>query len=220
MVMIEAAGFPSSAPAGDRNVGSQSIDGFLDALASGAPSPGGGSAAALTGALAAALIAMVCRVTAERDPAAGDLTGIAGSADGLRNRLKGLAGADADAYEALLAARRLPAHVRAAAAQAALRRATEVPLDVAAASREALALAERVARVARASTLADLRVAAALGRAALDGAAVTARINLRDSTDRDFAGVAERQVDALIDEGRGLAERVARTVADRIGRVE
>jgi formiminotetrahydrofolate cyclodeaminase len=219
MLMIEATGFPSSAPRASRNVGAQSIDGFLAALASGAPSPGGGSAAALAGALAAALIAMVCRVTSEREPAARDLAGLAVTADGLRDRLKGLAGADAEAYEALLAARRLPAHARPAAAQAALRRATEVPIDVVAASRDALALADRIAGVARASTLSDLQVAAALARAALDGAAVTARMNLRDSTDRDFAGVAERHVDTLVDEGWALAERVAAAVGGRTGRV-
>jgi formiminotetrahydrofolate cyclodeaminase len=218
MVMMAAAEFPGSAGAAGGGVNGQTIATFLDALASGAPSPGGGSAAALAGALAAALVAMVCRVTSQRDPGAEALAGIALTADGLRERLQGLAGADADAYQALLTARRLPAHARPAAAQAALRRATEVPLDVVATSRDVLTLADRIAPAARASTVSDLSVAAVAARAALDGGAVTAGINLRDSTDRDFVGVAQRRLDALVDEGRALAERVSAVLAERIGR--
>ncbi len=203
-----------------RDVPSESIATYLAQLASATPAPGGGSAAALAGALAAALVAMVCRVTAAREPAAADLATAAGAADRIRQRLTALAGADADAYEALLAARRLPADARASAMRVALRRATEVPLDLVEASRDVLGLCARAAPQARASTLGDLQVAAALARGALDGGAVTVRINLRDSTDTDFPAAAGRKVDALAAEGHGLIEQVLNAIAARAARGE
>jgi formiminotetrahydrofolate cyclodeaminase len=206
-------------PAG-RDIEAQSVGAFLDALASGVPSPGGGSAAALAGALAAALVAMSSRVTADRDPAATDLAEAATAADQLRRRLTALAGADAEAYEALLAARRLPPASRAAAAQTALRRATDVPLDLVAAARDTLAMCERIVRRVRSSTLSDLQVANALAVAALEAGAVTAQTNLRDSTDREFAGTARRELDQRVAEGRALAKQVVNAAADRVGRVD
>ena len=214
---IEPGVASAPSPAG-RDVGAQSVRAFLEALASGAPSPGGGSAAAVAGALAAAIVAMSSRVTADRDPAAADLAEAATAADHLRRRLTALAGADADAYEALLAARRLPVTVRAAAAQAALRRATDVPIDLVAAARDTLAMCERVVRRVRASTLSDLQVANAIAVAALEAGAITAQTNLRDSTDREFAGAARRELDQRVSEGRALAQRIADAVADRVGR--
>jgi formiminotetrahydrofolate cyclodeaminase len=99
----------------------------------------------------------------------------------------------------------------------ALHRATETPLAVVAAARDVLALAETTAHGARASTLADLSVAVALARGVLDGAAATARANLRDLRDAEFAGAAERRLSALTTEGATLAARAARVIAERTG---
>jgi formiminotetrahydrofolate cyclodeaminase len=191
---------------------------YLADLASAAPAPGGGSAAALAAALGAALVAMTCRVTDKHAGAApeGRLLGeLAGDADGLRHRLTALANDDARAYSGVIAARRLPLPERGTAVQDALTRATEVPERLAAESRNVLALCDRIAPCARASTLSDLGVAAILAHGALRAAALTARMNLAGIADGDFTGETSRRLDALVAEGMTLAERIETALAAR-----
>ena len=210
-----------SGAAGDLDGGGVEEDAvgrYLADLASAAPAPGGGSAAALAAALGAALVAMTCRVTdkhAGGAPEGRPLGELAEEADGLRHRLTALANDDARAYSAVIAARRLPAPERGTAAQDALKRATEVPERLAAESRHVLALCERIAPSARASTLSDLGVAAILAHGALRAAALTARMNLAGIADGDFTGETTRRLDALVAEGMMLAERIETALASR-----
>jgi methenyltetrahydrofolate cyclohydrolase len=197
------------------------VERYLADLASAAPAPGGGSAAALAAALGAALVAMTCRVTAKHAGAAPSdvpLGELAEEADGLRRRLTGLANDDARAYSGVIAARRLPAPERGPAVQDALERATEVPARLAAESRHVLVLCERIAPFARASTLSDLGVAAILAHGALRAAALTARMNLAGIADGDFAGETTRRLDALVADGMILAERIETALAARSAR--
>jgi methenyltetrahydrofolate cyclohydrolase len=194
------------------------VERYLADLASAAPAPGGGSAAALAAALGAALVAMTCRVTAKHAgaaPSVSPLGELAGEADGLRGRLTALAKDDARAYSGVIAARRLPAPSQGTAVQNALRRATEVPERLAAESRNVLALCERIAPSARASTLSDLGVAAILAHGALRAGALTARTNLAGIADGDFTGGTTRRLDALVAEGMVLAERIETALAAR-----
>ena len=209
----EAARVSEAAP-----IEPDSIEAYLAALASAAPAPGGGSAAALAGALGAALLAMVCRVTAKHDADAAPLAALADEADRARHRLTALAADDARAYASVIAARRAPAAERSAAVQTALRRATEVPLDLVGESVKVLALCDRITRVARISTLGDLSVAAILAHGALQAGAVTARINLVGITDSDVTGAIGRRLDALVAEGRTLSARTEAALADRSAR--
>src|SRR5262245_21547199 len=88
-------------------VHAQGLHAFLEALASGEPTPGGGAAAAAGGALAAALVAMVSRATAAREPSARDeMTTTAAKADELRQRLTRSVTEDMDAYRGVIDARR------------------------------------------------------------------------------------------------------------------
>lgn len=185
---------------------------FLDDLASAAPAPGGGAAAGLAGALAAALVAMVCRVTARREPPGAELLEAARRADELRGRLARLTADDATAYGAVLAARR--AH-DPAAAEAALARATEVPLAVARSAADVLALAGEVAPAARASALGDLGVALALATAALDGATITARANVAEMAGAARARAAGAEIDGLVADGQARRSRAAAAIARR-----
>src|SRR5262245_60192980 len=116
----------------------ETVGRFLDALASGSPAPGGGAAAALGGAMAGALVAMVCRVTAAREREPSGIGDHVAAADGLRDRLTALAGEDMRAYEGVLAARR--AGAPAADVDRALVRASDVPARAAEASRDVLGL--------------------------------------------------------------------------------
>jgi methenyltetrahydrofolate cyclohydrolase len=199
-------------------VGEDTVGRYLADLASAAPAPGGGSAAALAAALGAALVAMTCRVTAKHAGAARSvvpLEELAEEADSLRRRFTALANDDARAYSDVIAARRLPVPEREPAVQHALERATEVPQRLAAESRNVLALCERIAPCARASTLSDLGVAAILAHGALRAGALTARTNLAGIADADFTRETTRRLDALVAEGMMLAERIETALAAR-----
>ena len=187
---------------------------FLDRLASGEPAPGGGAAAALAGATAAALVAMACRVTARR-AASEALAAAVGAADELRHRLMTLMHEDIEAYASVLESRRAPSERRAPLVEAAMRRATTVPLHTARAAADVLELSATLLEAVRTSVVGDLGVAVVLAGAALDASALTARVNLRELAEDDFARAARDTLERLAagaDAGRALAQRIAARV--------
>ena len=195
----------------------ESLPAFLTALASAAPAPGGGAATALCGALAAALLAMVGRVTVGHDPSeTGEMGPLVARADQLAQRLAELVTEDMHAYEGVMAARR--SGEGGDAMQRALARATETPLMMARSSRDVLVLCEAVAARARPRTISDLGVAATLAWGALEAAALTARANLADVTDARFARVAQGELADLLAQGRAAHERLSDTIAGRANR--
>lgn len=194
----------------------ETLEGFLAKLASDAPAPGGGAAAAVTVALAAALVAMVCRVTRRHDPgAAPAMDETATEADTLRGAALGLGAEDSTAYTRVLDARRRPPAERAAAVAKALRHATEVPVATARMARDVLARCTRVAPLARASTLSDLDVASALAWAGLEAGAGTARTNLAEAADAEYVAATLTDIARLIHEGAGLRQRLAEAIGAR-----
>ncbi|HSY95416.1 MAG TPA: cyclodeaminase/cyclohydrolase family protein, partial [Steroidobacteraceae bacterium] len=117
-----------------------SIDKFLDDLASGNPTPGGGSAAAIMGAMGAALVSMVCNVTIGKkgyEAVEPEMKAVRDESEKVRRRLTAMVAEDIAAFDSIMAAYKLPKATdeekarRAAAIQAGLRRATETPLDCA-----------------------------------------------------------------------------------------
>src|SRR5579859_3881056 len=115
-----------------------SIDAFLDRLASGDPTPGGGSAAAVMGAAGAALVSMVCNVSIGKkgcEAAEPELRAVLEQSERLRRRLQAMVEDDVSAFDGLMAAYKRPKTTedekakRADAIQASLARATQVPLD-------------------------------------------------------------------------------------------
>jgi formiminotetrahydrofolate cyclodeaminase len=195
----------------------ESLESFLARLASDQPAPGGGAAAALAGATAAALVAMACRVTARHAPSDTVVVTAIERADALRARLLGLMDEDVAAYEEFLRSRRASRDQSAAHEQSALQRATVVPVDVARASASVLELCASVVDRVRASTVGDLAVAAKLSTAAVQGSTFTARINLRDMTDRQFAEMTTQQLEALAARNVGEREGITRRVNARTG---
>ncbi len=161
------------------------LAGFLDELSSGAATPGGGCAAALAGALAAGLVAMVARNT-------GALDAIAAEADGLRGELEELVDVDAAAFERVMAAFRLPKETeeqkaeRSAAIQAGYRAAVEPPAAVCERALRVLELAAEVAERGNPNAVSDAGVAALLAASALDGAALNVEINLGSIKDEAY----------------------------------
>ena len=169
----------------------QAIGAWLDALAAAAPAPGGGAAAALSAAIGAALIEMVCNLTIGRPRYAAHealMREALARATILRRRALGLAAADARAFGAVTDAYRLPKETderaRAERIQEALIGATEVPLETAALAAEVVQLAGRIVDGANVNALADIAAAAAAARAALETALVNVEANLAALPDR------------------------------------
>lgn len=159
---------------------------FLDRIAGPEPTPGGGSAAALAGATGAALVEMVCGLGKTRLGVPEERPRLDAARAGAKDagaRLRSLIDEDALAYDAVLAAFRLPKASedektrRKAAVAAAMKRATEVPLSTAEACLVVLKAAQEAARHGNPSALSDARTGAALAWAGLAGALENVRIN-------------------------------------------
>ena len=156
--------------------GETSLAHYLDALAADASIPGGGGAAAVAGALAAALLSMVSRFTLGRTryrESWPHIEPLLAESEGLRRTLLEAADDDARAYGAVAAAMRLPRATgsqrreRRVVLQAALRGAAAVPLETAQAARRTLDLAATAAEYGNPNLVSDAGVAAALAEAAL-----------------------------------------------------
>ncbi len=179
-----------------------SLADFSELLAAGRAVPGGGAAAALTGALAAALVAMVARLSSGREPHADqevEMAALVTTADGLRARLLALVDADAQAYREVIAAYRLPRATpsqqarRTGAVQTALRNATDVPLEAAELCLQALELAVTVATHGNRNAAGDAAVAALLAHAALQSQVRNALVNLVAISDSHYCSRVTRR---------------------------
>src|SRR5947209_6941516 len=159
------------------------LDGWLEAVAGGAPVPGGGSAAALAGALAGALVAMVARLTVGRKTYAAverRAAEILIEADTLRSELRRLVDDDAAAYAKVSAAYGIPKDdpSRGRAIDAGLVGAAQPPVEVARRAGRLVMLAREIAEIGNKNARSDARVAEALARAAVAGAIENVRVNV------------------------------------------
>jgi formiminotetrahydrofolate cyclodeaminase len=177
-------------------VESETIGGWLAALASAEPAPGGGAAAALEAAIGAALVEMVCNLTAGRPAYAEHEEAVAAVRDRaarVRGEATGLAAEDAAAFAAVIGAYRLPHATEAESAdradriQAALAHAADVSRRTARAAAEVLDLAERLAPIGNVNVIADAAAAAAAARASLQTALLNIDANLAAITDPGLA---------------------------------
>lgn len=194
-----------------------SLDSFIDRLASGSPTPGGGSAAALAGAAGAALVAMVARLTvgkkryAEVEP---QMQQIVQQAEALRARLTALVQEDADAFGKVSAAYQLPKSTdeeqiaRAAAIQAGMQAASLTPLETARACAAVVALAEQVVTHGNVNARTDGGVGALLAHAGVQGAAWNVEVNLQSIDDPQFVAATEAATQQALAAGQACLDRV------------
>ena len=196
---------------------------FSDDLASAAPVPGGGSAAAYAGALGAALAAMVARIaTKKSDDAA--LRDFIAEMDGLRGDLLRLVDDDSAAYARVAEAMKLPKatddekKTRGERVQTALLAASRVPLEVAKASRRLLDACEREMEKAPPAAVSDIGVGALMAEAALRGAAMNVMINLASVKDRDQVKALSEDLDRVIEGAEAERKRITDFVESRIAR--
>ena len=195
---------------------------LIERMASGDPIPGGGSAAALAGAMGAGLLRMVVALTSGRPAAADDereLTEIAMGAANCQSELLNLVELDAVAYDGVIRARRLPRatdlerETRAVQVAAATREATRAPLQTARLAEQVLSLAERLAPIGSRNAISDAGVGALLAVAALRGAVLNVQINLpyldADDALRTIAvDELERLLGGLDERERAIREQV------------
>ena len=198
------------------------LDNFIDRLASGDPTPGGGSAAAMAGAAGAALVAMVARLTigrkryAEVEP---QMEAVLQRAEVLRTRLTALVQEDADAYNQVSAAYKLPKSSdqeqagRATAIQAAMQAASLTPLETAQACAEVIALAEQVVAQGNVNARTDGGVGALLANAGLQGAALNVEVNLESIGDPHFIAMVHTATSEALAAGQSTLERIHAALA-------
>jgi len=182
----------------------RSVGAFLESVASVAePAPAGGSVSALTGALSASLLMLVCRVTQVRPEPPKEFAALLSRAESLQQRLARMVDADARAFQNLMAVRRLPQHdafertTRRVALKQALGRATHSPLEIAQACADLVAIADRVETLATGEIESDARVARNLARAALVSSLDTVEQNLPHVRDAAQRAEMEREFHRL-----------------------
>ena len=203
-----------------------SVERFLDELASGNATPGGGSAAAIMGAMGAALVSMVCNLTIGKkgyEAVEGEMRSLLGESEALRAKLARMVAEDVAAFDSLMAAYKLPKAsddekaVRSAAIQAGLKLATEAPLACARASAEVVRLTERAVARGNLNVISDVGVGVLAGWAALRSAALNVHINAPQIKDRAFTDRALGELQTLLAECGALSERVHDSVKAKLG---
>jgi formiminotetrahydrofolate cyclodeaminase len=192
---------------------------FLRQLAAEQPTPGGGSVAALAGALGAGLVCMVCVYTIARERYR-DVDDWArrllARAQELQGDFERATEAAAAAYQSFADAQQLPRDsqgqraARSAAMQQALRDSTDVPLDVAAAAAELVGLAHVAAEIGNESLISDAAVAASLALAAFQSARLNVELNAAGISDQAFAQAASERL-ALAGRAEDLEQVVRAT---------
>lgn len=182
------------------------LEQFHDELASASPAPGGGSAAAMAGALGAALVAMVARLTIGRknyQEVNAEFENLLPRADALRAELLQLMVHDADAYRRVMDAYQLPKDTdaaktaRADAIQSALQHAANVPLRVAQACAEILEMAQRAAARGNKNAASDAGAGALMAEAGLRAALLNVEINLGLIQDERFVARLRAEIQPL-----------------------
>jgi len=203
----------------------KSVVQFMEELSSGSPTPGGGSAAALSGALGAALVCMVCNLTIGREKyreAEPEMREMLARAEGLRRELLGHIDADIAAYGRLAAAMKLPRATdgekarRTAAVQEALVAATRVPLEIARLCTEVMDLCRPAAENGNVNAVSDAGVGVAVAEAGLRSAALNVQINLGSIKDAAFAAEVKQTLAGYLDGRDAMKEEVLRLVESKL----
>jgi glutamate formiminotransferase/formiminotetrahydrofolate cyclodeaminase len=203
-----------------------SLSGFVAAVASSAPVPGGGSVAAQVGALGAALAQMVAGLTIGKKKYAAvdaEMKEIAARASAVGARLSALVRIDSDAYTLVSTAYKLPkgtaeeAAARDAAIQSALMKAAEIPLETARACAAVAALAATCADQGNTNAASDAGVAALMAEAACKGAAYNVRINVASMADKALGASLAAEALMLVAATSADAARAAAAVEKQLG---
>lgn len=200
------------------------INDFLENVAGGQPTPGGGSAAAFAGSLSSALVRMVSNITLKK--AEGErqekFKSLEEQARVLQNELWRLVDRDAESYNRVMNAFRLPRETpeekekRKEEIQKAFQGAAEVPLETMEKALQVGKLALTVMREGNPNCITDAAVGFLLAHACIKGAALNVRINLDSIKDVEFTEKAVKGVDRLLEEATHLEDEMNRLIEENI----
>lgn len=203
----------------------KSLEEFCAVLGSDAPAPGGGSVAALSGALGAELVAMVCRLSIGRKDFEqhGDaLQSALASSSALARSLLTRVDLDTEAFNGVMAAFKLPKgtdeekKARSEAIQKSYREAVQSPLSIAKECEAVLSAASSIVGKSNTNALSDLGVAAQQAIAGLEGAALNVRINLPSIKDEAYKMQIRAELSDLLEQGHKLKQHVHAYVCEHI----
>ncbi|MCJ7797692.1 MAG: cyclodeaminase/cyclohydrolase family protein [Thermoleophilia bacterium] len=203
-----------------------SIRAFLDKLATSSPEPGGGSVAAMSGALGAGLVSMVASLTVGKEKYAGvqeEIQSLLAASEQVRSDLQVLVQRDTEVYGAVSEAMKLPRDTEQQKAerdkkmQAALKEAAKVPLTIAEQSLKVAELSLTAADIGNVNAVSDAGVAVLLADAAAQSAALNVKINIGWISDEEFNRSAWRRVEEILAATAGLRERVMTTTYEKLG---
>ena len=194
---------------------------FMDALASGAPTPGGGGASALVGAVGVSLGDMVGELTVGKKKYAAvedEMQALMVEAKAVRDEFLRLVDADAEAFAPLAAAYGIPKDDpgRAAVMEEALRGGAAVPMEIMRTCGRALDVIKVFADKGSRLAVSDAGCAAACCKAALESAALNVFINTKAMTDRTYADALNAEADELLAKYTVLADGIYALVAGQL----
>jgi formiminotetrahydrofolate cyclodeaminase len=203
----------------------QSLVSFLDELASPSPAPGGGSVAALAGAIGSALTSMVCNLTIGKkkyQDVEQDMKSVLQRSEALRKTFARLVGDDTLAFNKVMEAYGLPKDsedqkaLRSAAIQEATKEAALVPLEVMKHVVDAMTLTKAVAEKGNANSVSDAGVSALMLHAACEGAGLNVQINIAGIRDTEFVGWRSGEVDSLRRTSKTMSNEIMEIVSKKI----
>ncbi len=203
----------------------KSVQIFLDELASKASTPGGGSAAAIMGAMGAALASMVGNLTIGKKGYEGvepEIKDLLAKTEALRAKLTDMVRADVEVFDQVMGAYGLPKDTdeqkakRSEAIQVALKAATDVPLACARACAEVIDLCKPVAEKGNKNVISDAGVAVLAAYAALRSAALNVYINAPGIKDRQFADSRTAELEGILKGKDALMEEIYGIVKSRL----
>ena len=197
---------------------------YLDDLASAQPAPGGGSTAALSGAMAAALVCMVARLTLDKPEYAAvqaEVQTIIQQVEQIRSRFQQLVQDDIVAYGHLSAAFKLPRtspqekEERTSSIQSRLVSAALVPLEMAERAAQLMQHCQRIAEIGNKNVLSDIGVAALQTSTAATSAAWMVRVNLHSLKDQERADEIITRLNAALQQVSTGSQQVVSTIGAR-----
>lgn len=203
----------------------KSLNAFLEELASNSPAPGGGSVAALSGALGSALASMVCRLTVGKKKYADaeeEMKSVLAMSEKLRTIFTRLVDTDTDAFNKVMEAYSLPKEsddqkaLRNAAIQEATKEAALVPLECMKHGIDALALSRAVAQRGNRTSVSDAGVSALLIGACIEAAALNVKINLKGIANVEFVEWKTSEVSSILKTGKDAVEEILGIVEEKI----
>ena len=202
------------------------ISNFMDELASNSPTPGGGSAAALAGALGAALISMVGNLTVGKkkyEDVEEDIKKIISSSEKLRYELSQLIEEDVKVFNNFMATYKMPKEtedektIRAEKMQESLIKAAKVPLKTAYKCLDIMILSQEVAEKGNINVISDAGVAVLMAEAALESAILNVKINLRMIKDEKARTELSSSIKEILLKEKGQKKKVLEIVEEKIG---